>query len=83
LPPNAKVGDKVSLSVQFEGDPEDCYGNIDVMIIALSSTELTVSTQNPELWNIAPEDDEDCPEMWINSYQVWTFYGSPPCGYVA
>jgi outer membrane protein OmpA-like peptidoglycan-associated protein len=83
LPPNAKVGDKVSLSVHFEGDPEDCYGNIDVMIIALSSTELMVSTQNPDLWNIAPEDEEDCPDMWIHSYQVWTFFGSPPCGYVA
>jgi outer membrane protein OmpA-like peptidoglycan-associated protein len=81
LPPDAKVGDKVSLSVQFEGDPEDCYGKIDVMIIALSSTELQVLTQNPETWNIA--EDEDCPEMWIHSYQVWTFFGSPPCGYVA
>jgi outer membrane protein OmpA-like peptidoglycan-associated protein len=82
LPPNAKVGDKVSLSVHFEGDPEDCYGKIDVTIIALSSTELIVSSQNPDLWNIAPED-EDCPDMWIHSYQVWTFFGSPPCGYVA
>jgi hypothetical protein len=82
LPPDAKVGDKVSLSVHFEGDPEDCYGNIDVMIIALSSTELIVSTQNPDPWNITPED-ENCPDMWIHSYQVWTFYGSPPCGYVA
>ena len=62
LPPDAKVGDKVSLSVHFEGDPEDCYGNIDVMIIALSSTELIVSTQNPDPWNITPED-ENCPDI--------------------
>ena len=82
LPPNAKVGDTVSLSVHFEGDPEDCYGKIDVSILELSSTELKVWTHNSSLLNIAPED-EDCPEMWIHSNQVWTFLGSPPCEFVA
>ena len=80
LPPNAKVGDAVSLSVHFEGDPEDCYGRIDVRITGLSSTELRVLTRNSEKLNIAPED---CPDMWIHSYQAWTFLGSPPCEYVA
>jgi hypothetical protein len=80
LPPNAKVGDMVTLFVYFDGDPEDCYGKIEVMIIGLSSTELIVRTRNPNLVNIAPED---CPDMWINSYQTWTFYGSPPCKLLA
>jgi outer membrane protein OmpA-like peptidoglycan-associated protein len=80
LPPNAKIGDTVPLEVYFAGDPEDCYGKIDVSIIGLSTNELVVWTRNPNLVNIAPED---CPDMWINSYQTWTFYGSPPCGLVA
>jgi len=79
LPPNAKIGDTVPLEVYFAGDPEDCYGKIDVSIIGLSSTELVVRSRNPNLVNIAPED---CPDMWINSYQTWTFYGSHPCGLV-
>jgi outer membrane protein OmpA-like peptidoglycan-associated protein len=80
LPPDAKVGDTVTLFVKFEGYPEECYGKIDVRIIDLSSTKLSVLTRNSDRLNIAPED---CLDMWINSYQVWTFYGSPPCEHVA
>jgi outer membrane protein OmpA-like peptidoglycan-associated protein len=55
LEQNPQVGNEVTLEVGFELDGEHFYSHIEVEVIAVSPTDVTVWTLNTEPLNIAPE----------------------------
>ncbi len=55
LDQNPQVGNEVTLEVGFELDGEHFYSHIEVEVIAVSPTDVTVWTLNTEPLNIAPE----------------------------
>ena len=55
LDQNPQVGDEVKLQVGFDLDGEHFYSLIDVEVIAVGPTDVTVWTLNTEPLNIAPE----------------------------
>ena len=67
LPKDPKKGQTFALEIGFESQGKEYWTRIDVRIIAVSATEVTVLTLNSEPLNIAPEGD---PEIRIIPHAI-------------